>query len=29
VTAAYERTYEYIGAQIRDLVSAIRDTKEG
>jgi phosphate transport system protein len=29
VTAAYVRTYQYIEAQIRDLVSAIRDTKEG
>ncbi len=29
VEAAYRRTYGYIEAQIRDLVSAIRDTKEG
>ena len=29
VAAAYQRTYSFIEAQIRDLVSAIRDTKEG
>lgn len=28
VTAAYERAYAFISAQIRDLVSAIRDTRE-
>ena len=29
VAAAYQRTFSFIEAQIRDLVSAIRDTKEG
>jgi phosphate transport system protein len=29
VTAAYQRTYSFIEEQVRDLVSAIRDTEEG
>jgi len=29
VAAAYQRTFSFVEAQIHDLVSAIRDTKEG